>query len=125
MNPTAEQSRANLRTLRANIAAQLGVDPLNLTEDQRANYNRTLARGILDRPNSFTLETQQIAAAYLKQEAVPDRVIGATPSFTFENAIGQIAGDVKSTLLGLAALAVIAGLAFYILPGAIAKAKAA
>lgn len=51
---TDAQSDANARTAARRVAARLGLDPLNLTFEQREVYTNALANEILAYPQSFT-----------------------------------------------------------------------
>ncbi len=63
MPATPENAALNMRTLRANIIAQLGLPAAanEWTFDQRVAYLRELADGVVRYPNSFTAE--QLATA--------------------------------------------------------------
>ena len=60
---------ANLQTARTVISQRLSVDPLNMTYDQRTQYNIALAQYITQYPNSFAPDTLDIARRILQQPA--------------------------------------------------------
>lgn len=60
---------ANLKTARTVVAGRLGVDPSNMTYDQRTQYNIALAQYISKYPNSFDPATLDIARRILQQPA--------------------------------------------------------
>ena len=57
---------ANLKTARTVIAQQQGVDPLNMTLDQRNKFNMALAQYISQYPNSFAPGVADMARRILQ-----------------------------------------------------------
>ncbi len=70
MSATVETARYNLRTVAANVAARLEVDPRVMTYDRRREYNRALAAEILKYPLAFTPEILAIAGNIRDQGAL-------------------------------------------------------
>ena len=124
---TKAASAANLKTAAGNVARDMAVDPKNLTYDQRIAYNKALATEILKYPQSFTDETLAIAqkASGANYQELEDAGFSWTD---FGNGALDSAGEIVASAGNLAhtavIVAVIAALAFYILPGAVAKAAA-
>lgn len=61
MSMPLENAKANLRTASRNVAERLGVDPMNMSYEQRRAYNAALKAEILRYPESFTPEIVAIA----------------------------------------------------------------
>lgn len=58
---TAEQNKLNLASARNVIATRLGLDPANMTYEQRREYNRALGEFVLKYPERFTDQTLSAA----------------------------------------------------------------
>lgn len=61
MAVTTANARYNLRTAAGRVASRLGVDPQNMTYDERRAYTAALAAEVLAYPASFTPEILAIA----------------------------------------------------------------
>lgn len=133
---TDANARANLRTAAGNVRAQLGLSdtPSDWTYDQRIQYNSVLAAYIQNLPAaSFTPDIIQIAQG-VQASTEEAQALGPLADTSFDwgefaddaaaNA-GSIVSGLPSFLTPLLIVAIVAVAAFYILPGALAKAKAA
>lgn len=109
MAVTAENARLNLRTAAGNVAARLGVDPANMTYDQRRGYIVELAAEIQKYPQSFTPEILAIAARAKDPGAMQD------DAFAWSEALGltvaaavPVLGGFTDKLLLILGVAVVA-----------------
>lgn len=122
------QNSANLKTAGRNAAAAIGVNPGNLTYEERTAFNKALAAEVLKYPQSFSDETLATARRIAAVEYQPLQDAGFDLSdfanATVDNA-GRIVDAGGSFLKKLLVVAVVAVAAFYFLPGAIARANAA
>lgn len=127
MAVSALSNSANLKTAARNAAASIGVDPANLTYDERTAFNKALAAEILKYPRSFsdaTLETARRIDAKAYQPLDDEGFdLSDFANLTVDNA-GKIVDAAGSQLRTLSIVAVLAVAAFYILPGALARANA-
>lgn len=108
MAVTAENARLNLRTVSANVAARLGLNPANMTYDQRRGYNVELAAEIQKYPQSFTPEILAIASKIKDTGALSDSSFswGDFGSETLGNAPAVLGGFTNKLLMGLVVVAV-------------------
>lgn len=65
---TADNFAANLKTAKRIVAERLGLDPGNLTYEQRGTYNKAFAEYVSQFPASFSPELLEIARRVLAQK---------------------------------------------------------
>ena len=121
MPADAAQQKKNLSTARAIIAQRQGVDPSNLTYEQRGPYNRALAEFIADRPADFSAASVAIAQKVIDRPAYEPL---ADESLDFSAAIPDLAGQVEKKLTLFVVVAIIAAAGFLLLPRGLAAARA-
>lgn len=92
---TVAQNAANLRTVRARVAARLGIDPANIASyEQRTQYNKALAAEIVAFPQSFNSGTLDTARRVLGTNYQPL----ADTSFDFGAYVDEFSNEVSETL---------------------------
>lgn len=119
---------ANLVTAKRIVAQQLGVDPANLSYEDRTRYNKALANYILQYPQSFSSQTLANAQAVSAKdyENLQDASFdwGEFISETGTNAV-PVLEKFTNKLLVVGAVALVAYIVVKYLPGSLAGAKSA
>jgi hypothetical protein len=135
-NPTTpEQFSSNFRLATVNVARRLGLSPPILTGTaaeygqlsaaQQVNLTDEVAAYILDgRAKYFSPVAIQIARQRVEAPDFRQPLADTSFSASFTEFAGEYATAVASKTTLLIGLAIVAALAFALLPGAIAKARA-
>lgn len=118
---STEQNAGNLRTASRNAAGRLGLDltaKQDWTLDERNEYNAELAREILKYPASFTDQTVATAQNTLNHPVGGE----VDASLSISDFASEMAAESKPEFSKLLLVAIVATLAFTILPGTLARA---